>query len=113
MQDCIFCKIASGVIVTEKLYEDDIFFIVKDIEPKAKLHYLAIPKNHYALLSQMQTNDAANLGHIVKTIADKAELLGFTNGYRLIVNQGADAGQTVFHLHMHILGGQPMDFPNF
>ena len=113
MENCIFCRLANGGLKTEKLYEDDVFFIVRDIEPKAKLHYLAIPNNHYAQFSDMQEGDVNTLGHIFKTIAEKAESLGFKKGYRLIVNQGADAGQTVFHLHIHILGGQPMAFPNF
>ncbi|MBQ4049868.1 MAG: histidine triad nucleotide-binding protein [Clostridia bacterium] len=106
MNDCIFCKINQGIIPSEKLYEDDMFFVIRDINPKAKLHYLAIPKNHYKLFSQMTENDQANLGKIIKKISEIAPSLGLSNGYRLIVNQGEDAVQTVFHLHIHILGGE-------
>jgi len=106
MNDCIFCKINEGIIPSEKLYEDEIFFVIRDIAPKAKLHYLAIPKNHYKLFSQMTDNDANNLSHIIKKIAEIAPKLGLEGGYRLVVNQGDDARQTVFHLHIHILGGE-------
>ncbi len=111
MNNCIFCKIVGGEIPSERFYEDDRMIIVKDIEPKAKLHYLAIPKRHYKLLREMTDSDREDLGYILQTVAEQAENLGLKNGYRLVINQGDDAGQTVFHLHIHILGGQTMDFP--
>ncbi|MCI8412872.1 MAG: histidine triad nucleotide-binding protein [Clostridia bacterium] len=111
MNNCIFCKIIGGEIPSERFYEDDRMIIVKDIEPKAKLHYLAIPKRHYKLLREMTDSDREDLGYILQTVAEQAENLGLKNGYRLVINQGDDAGQTVFHLHIHILGGQTMDFP--
>ena len=110
MDNCIFCKIISGIIPSERLYEDKRMIIVRDIDPKAKLHYLAIPKKHYTLLSEMDAQDIGNLGHIFLKISEQAVKLGLEKGYRLIINQGENAGQTVFHLHIHILGGQPMDF---
>ncbi len=106
MNECIFCKIRDGVIPSEKLYEDDVFFVIRDISPKAKLHYLAIPKSHYKLFSEMTEKDEGNLGKIIRKISEIAPSLGLSNGYRLIVNQGDDAVQTVFHLHIHILGGE-------
>ncbi|MDR2201977.1 MAG: histidine triad nucleotide-binding protein [Clostridiales bacterium] len=109
MNNCVFCSIVGGKIPAEKFYEDDDFIVFADIEPKAAVHYLAVPKIHYALLSDMPDGGEA-LGRILKKISALAPELGLKNGYRLIVNQGADAGQTVFHLHIHILGGQPLPF---
>ncbi len=111
MKDCVFCSILEGKIPSQRYYEDERFIVIKDIEPKAKLHYLAIPKKHYKLLSEMNDSDRDDLGHIMSTISQIAPKLGLDGGYRLVINQGDDAGQTVFHLHIHILGGQKMDFP--
>lgn len=107
---CIFCEIIKGNIKSEILYEDDKFIVIKDIEPKAKYHYLAIPKNHYKLLSEQTSDDIEILGYILNKIPSLSELLHLENGYRLIVNQGEDAGQTVHHLHIHILAGEKLDF---
>ncbi len=109
--DCVFCAIEAGEIPSQKVYEDERMFVIKDIEPKAPVHYLAIPKRHYKLLRDMTDADRDDLGKIFATIPAVADRLGLQNGYRLIVNQGDDAGQTVFHLHIHILGGHAMDFP--
>lgn len=111
MSDCIFCSILEGKIPSQRYYEDERFIVIKDIEPKAKLHYLAIPKRHYKLLSEMTDSDREDLGLIMKKISEISEDLGLSGGYRLVINQGDDAGQTVFHLHIHILGGQEMAFP--
>ncbi len=108
MNDCIFCKIRDGVIPSPKLYEDDEVFVIRDIEPKAKCHYLMIPKRHFKLLSEMTKEDEAMLGRALKKIAELAPKLGLENGYRIIINQGDDGGQTVFHLHIHILGGEKL-----
>jgi len=107
--DCIFCKIAKDLLPSTKLYEDEHFFIVNDIDPKAKLHYLAIPKRHYSGFSDMQSRDGDILGHIFSTIGMLEEQLKLKKGYRIIVNQGEDGGQTVAHLHIHILGGQKLE----
>ncbi len=112
MNDCIFCKINSGEIPSKKYYEDKNMFIIKDIEPKASLHYLLIVKKHFKLLSQMTEEDEKMIGKCLKKLADLADELGLKNGYRLVINQGDDADQTVFHLHIHVLGGQKMDFPS-
>ncbi|MCI8612858.1 MAG: histidine triad nucleotide-binding protein [Clostridia bacterium] len=112
MNDCIFCKIRDGVIPSEKVYEDESMFIIRDIEPKAERHFLMIPKRHFKLLSEMTEKDSVTLGKCLKKIPKLNDLLGLSGGYRLVINQGDDAGQTVFHLHVHILTGQKMDFPH-
>ena len=108
MNDCVFCKIRDGVIPSPKLYEDDEVFLIRDIEPKAKCHYLMIPKRHFKLLGEMTEDDRAMLGRAFAKIAELAPSLGLENGYRVIINQGDDGGQTVFHLHIHILGGEKL-----
>lgn len=105
-KDCLFCKIIRGEIPSAKVYEDEKMLVFKDIEPKAKVHLLAIPKNHFKLLSEMDEERAEDLKYILKKIPQIAKENGLQNGYRLIINQGDDAGQTVFHLHVHILGGE-------
>lgn len=110
MSKCIFCSIISGEIPSAKMYEDDNMVIIKDIEPKAERHFLMIPKNHYKLLADMTEKDQIILGKCLKKVSELQELLGLEKGYRLIINQGDDAGQTVFHLHIHILTGQKMEF---
>ncbi len=108
MDNCIFCKIASGRIPAAKVYEDEEMLVFKDIEPKAKVHLLAIPKVHFKLLSQMDENSSAIVGRMMAKIPDIAKESGCQNGYRLVINQGGDAGQEVFHLHIHILGGEKL-----
>lgn len=109
-QNCIFCKIIRGDIPAAKMYEDDKMLIFKDIDPKAKLHYLAIPKHHFATLADMNNEDKNYMGEMLFKISQLSTELGLEKGYRLIINQGQDAGQTVFHLHIHILGGQELPF---
>ncbi|MBR5388263.1 MAG: histidine triad nucleotide-binding protein [Clostridia bacterium] len=108
MDDCIFCKIIKGDIPSSKVYEDDDMVIFKDIDPKAKNHFLCVPKSHFKLLSEMDGKQAEMLLKCFKKIPELKEELGLQNGYRLVINQGDDAGQTVFHLHIHILSGQKM-----
>ena len=112
MNDCVFCKIRDGVIPSEKVYEDETMFLIKDIDPKAERHYLMIPKRHFKLLSEMTEKDTEDLGRCLKKIPELSSLLGLEGGYRLVINQGDDAGQTVFHLHVHIMCGQSLDFPD-
>ena len=106
MENCIFCKIVAGEIPSPRLYEDDKMIVVRDIEPKAKLHYLCIPKTHFAYLSEMDEERAEIVKHCFQTIPKIAGELGLQDGYRVIINQGANAGQMVFHLHIHLLGGE-------
>ena len=108
MENCIFCKIAAGEIPSAKVYEDDEIVIFKDIEPKAKIHLLCVAKEHFAYLSELDDRRAALLGRTLKKIGELKNTLGLSEGYRLVINQGANAGQTVFHLHIHILGGETL-----
>ncbi len=108
MDDCLFCKFAKGEIPVNKVYEDEDFIVIRDINPQAKNHFLAIPKTHFRLLSEMSENDAERLKRILKKIPTLEKELELKNGYRLVINQGDDAGQTVPHLHIHILSGQKM-----
>ena len=108
MNDCLFCKIIAGEIPSTKVYEDEDMIIIKDIEPKAKNHFLCIPKTHFKLLSEMGEKETALLGRCLKKISELTDVLGLEGGYRLVINQGDNAGQSVFHLHIHVLSGQKM-----
>ncbi len=112
MENCIFCKIIKGEISSNIVYQDDDFVIFPDLNPKAKLHYLAVPRKHFALLSEMTKDDEVLLGRILAKIPTLSTKLGLDNGYRIIVNQkgekGNDVGQEVMHLHIHILGGEKL-----
>ena len=107
-KNCVFCKILAGEIPSAKVYEDEKMLVFKDIEPKAKVHLLAIPKDHFKLLSEMDEKRAGLLKYMLEKIPQIAKENGCENGYRLVINQGNDAGQTVFHLHIHILGGEQL-----
>ena len=104
--DCIFCKIIKGEIPSAKVYEDEQMVVFRDIEPKAKVHLLAVPKDHFKLLSELNAERAALLSHMLQRIPAIAAENGCAGGYRLVINQDDDAGQTVFHLHIHIMGGE-------
>ena len=108
MEECLFCKFANGEIPVNKVFENEDFVIIRDINPQAKNHFLAIPKKHFKYLAEMTEEDGELVGRILKTIPTLEDLLELKNGYRLIINQGDDAGQTVPHLHIHILSGQKM-----
>ena len=108
MENCIFCKIIKGDIPSPRLYEDDKMIVIRDIEPKAKLHYLCIPKTHFALLDEMDAEKAETLKYCFETIAKIKNELGLQEGYRIIINQGENGGQTVHHLHVHLLGGEKL-----
>jgi len=108
MENCVFCKIRKGEIPSTKLYVDEDFMIIKDIEPQAKVHLIAIPNCHVAHIDKMTEKEALLIGKIMSKVSMMQKELGLTNGYRLIINQGEDAKQTVQHLHIHILGGEPL-----
>ena len=108
MENCLFCKIIAGEIPATKMYEDENMLIFKDIDPKAKNHFLCVPKSHFKLLADMTSEQSEMLKKCLEKIPTLVNELGLQNGYRLVINQGDDAGQTVFHLHIHILSGQKM-----
>ena len=110
MENCLFCKFISGEFSVDKVFENEDFIIIRDIAPKAKNHFLAIPKTHYKFLAEMTEKDAETLGRILKIIPTLKSVLELESGYRLVINQGDDAGQTVPHLHIHILSGQKMEW---
>ncbi|MBD2494523.1 histidine triad nucleotide-binding protein [Nostoc sp. FACHB-280] len=110
-QDTIFSKIIRREIPANIVYEDDLALAFTDVNPQAPVHILVIPKKPIAKLAEAETEDAALLGHLLLTAKRVAAEAGLTNGYRVVINTDADAGQTVFHLHLHILGGRAMAWP--
>ena len=110
MENCIFCKIGRDEIPSKKYYEDENFFIIADIEPIATKHYLLIPKRHYKCIAEMTEEDGQILSGALKKLAEIAPQLGLGGGYRLVINQGDDAGQSVPHLHVHVLGGKKLSW---
>lgn len=110
MSDTIFGKIARGEVPAKKVHEDDLCLAFHDVAPQAPTHILVIPRKPIPRLSQSGDGDEALLGHLLRVAAKVAKDAGLTD-YRLVVNDGAGAGQTVFHLHLHVLGGRPMDWP--
>lgn len=108
--DCIFCKIINGEIKTDKIYEDENCIIINDINPLAPIHLLMIPKTHYARLEEATVGETMELTFMINKISQIKNAIGLKNGYRLIINQGDDAGQTVQHLHIHILGGRKLNW---
>ena len=108
MENCIFCKIIAGEIPSAKVYEDNEMLIFKDIAPLAKIHLLCIPKEHFAYLTELNEARSALVGRMLTKVASLKDELGLGDGYRLVINQGENAGQTVHHLHIHILGGETL-----
>ncbi len=108
MENCLFCKFVSGELETTKLFENEDFIVIRDINPQAKNHYLAIPKTHYRLLADMTAEEAQTLGRIFATIPTLGKILGLENGFRVVINQGDDACQSVPHVHIHLLGGEKL-----
>ncbi len=111
MSDCLFCKIVSGEILSSKVYEDDRVFAFDDIHPKAPTHVLIVPKKHIRGLKEATAEDADLLGYCQLVAAEIARQRDVEEGYRTVYNVGARAGQSVFHLHLHLLGGRPLRWP--
>jgi histidine triad (HIT) family protein len=111
MNDCLFCKIVAGKVPAKKVYEDERVFVFEDINPQAPTHVLIIPKKHVAGLDQSSEADAEIIGYCQLVAAKIARERGLENGFRTVHNVGPDAGQTVFHLHLHMLGGRRMSWP--
>ncbi|WP_448571356.1 histidine triad nucleotide-binding protein [Trichothermofontia sp.] len=109
--DTVFGKIIRREIPAEIVYEDDLCLAFKDIHPQAPVHILVIPKKAIAQLADAESQDHALMGHLLLTAKRVAEQVGLSNGYRIVINTGPDGGQTVYHLHLHILGGRPMQWP--
>lgn len=103
--DCLFCKIIAGDIPSTKVYEDDDMYAFRDINPEAPCHVLVVPKKHIASADEINAENSGIVAKIYEKIPEIARLGGVKNGYRVVTNCGADAGQTVHHLHFHILGG--------
>lgn len=107
--DCVFCKIIDGVIPSKKVYEDDRILAFYDLEPQAPVHVLFIPKTHIASADGLTEENSAVISHIFTVIPKIAKELGLANGYRVVNNCGEDGGQTVHHLHFHLLGGKKLN----
>jgi histidine triad (HIT) family protein len=111
VMDCTFCKIVTGTLPSNQLYEDDTVYAFQDIDPRAPFHALIIPKEHIGSLSEAAASHKLLIGHMHFTAAVLARMHGLTNGYRVVINTGPDGGQTVSHLHLHLLGGRAMHWP--
>ena len=108
MTDCLFCAIAEGKIPSKKVYDDDLVYAFRDINPQAKTHVLVIPKTHIGSCADINEENSAIVARIFEVIPKIAEAEGLKNGFRVISNSGPDACQSVHHLHFHVLGGEQM-----
>ena len=110
--DCIFCKIVDGEIPAAKVYEDDHVIAFEDLNPVASMHVLVVPRKHISTVSDIREEDDELVGTMVRVAARIAAERGLAEpGYRLVLNCNEDAGQTVFHIHLHVMGGRPMGWP--
>jgi len=109
--DCLFCRIIAGTIPSSKIFEDDHTFAFADINPQAPTHVLVVPKKHIASLDHASPDDINVLGHLHAVAAEIARGKGLSKGYRTVINTGDDGGQTVDHLHVHLLGGRSLSWP--
>ena len=111
MSDCLFCNMIAGKTPCKKVYEDEHVFVIEDIHPQAPTHVLVIPKQHIRGLKEAQPEDAEIIGRMHLVAAQIARERGIEAGYRTLYNVGPGAGQSVFHLHLHLLGGRDMKWP--
>ncbi|WP_342376509.1 histidine triad nucleotide-binding protein [Myxococcus stipitatus] len=112
MSDCLFCKIRDGQIPAKVVYQDDTCLAFEDINPQAPTHVLFIPRKHIATVNDITAADEATVGHLFTAAAKLAHQRGHdSNGYRVVMNTNRDAGQTVFHIHLHLLAGRPLMWP--
>jgi histidine triad (HIT) family protein len=110
--NCLFCRIIAGEIPANKVYEDDLALAFRDINPQAPTHVLIVPKKHIASLSEISPDDQSLLGHLTLVAPKLADQLGIADsGYRTVINTGAGAGQSVWHIHIHLLGGRALSWP--
>jgi histidine triad (HIT) family protein len=112
MSDCLFCKIIAGEIPSDKVFEDENVFAFRDISPVAPLHVLIIPKKHISTINDLETSDAETMGNLFLAAKTIAKQEGYDEaGYRTVMNCGEAAGQTVFHIHLHLLAGRELTWP--
>lgn len=112
MENCIFCKIVKGEIPSQKVYEDEKVLAFKDISPEAPVHVIVIPKNHIASVNELTEENSDIISHIFMTVKDIAQKLDLADkGFRVVTNCGKDGGQTVGHIHFHLLGGRTLQWP--
>lgn len=112
MDECLFCRIAAGTVPAKVVFADEEFVAFEDIQPQAPLHLLLIPRRHLPGLNDLAPDDDALLGKLGRLARQLAGERGLAEaGYRIVVNSGPDAGQSVFHLHLHLLGGRPLGWP--
>lgn len=112
MNDCIFCKIAKGEIPSNKVYEDEKILCFHDISPEAPVHVLIIPKEHIECVNDINSENSSVISHVFTTIPEIVKKLGIDkSGYRVVTNTLSDGGQTVHHLHFHLLGGRNLKWP--
>ncbi|MGM0602131.1 MAG: histidine triad nucleotide-binding protein [Bacillota bacterium] len=112
MKDCLFCKIAAGKMDTDFVYEDEKVVAFSDINPQAPVHLLIVPKQHISTINDISENDRELIGHVYQVAAKLAEKNDIAeSGYRIVSNCGDDGGQTVYHIHFHLLGGRVMQWP--
>ncbi len=111
MNDCLFCKIIAGEIPSEKVYEDEYVYAFKDINPVAPVHILVVPKEHIACADEVTDKNSGSVAKVFEAIAKIAEKLGIKGSYRVVNNCGENAGQTVFHMHFHLIAGGSFGWP--
>ncbi len=109
--NCLFCKIVDGTIPAKLIFQDEKCIAFADINPQAPTHFLVVPREHLASLAHSSGEHAALFGHLLSVVADIARTKGLSNGYRVVINTGPDGGQTVDHLHIHVLGGRHHSWP--
>lgn len=111
-QDCTFCRLVAGEIAADIIYRDERAVAFRDINPQAPVHALVIPRDHLDSLDDAAGSDERTLGHLLRVAARVANEEGLSeSGYRTVINTGAGAGQSVFHLHLHVIGGRPLNWP--
>jgi len=108
---CLFCRIIEGSVPSRAVYQDEQCYAFADIDPRAPVHLLIVPREHIASIAQAGEEHKALLGHLQWVAAEIARREGLSNGYRTVINTGDDGGQTVSHVHLHLLGGRPMSWP--
>ena len=111
MEDCLFCKVVRGEVPAQVVHESERTLAFRDLAPAAPTHVLVVPREHHADLAALVAADPALAGEVLQAATDVARQEGLSGGYRLVVNTGADAGQSVFHLHVHVLGGRGLGWP--